>query len=156
MNAPDSLSLLAYAIPMKGEQTFTIKAAAEACGVSESTIRRKRFDLRKYGAIETKNGWQIPASALLAVGLPLDTVTAFDKADSPAQGEIGALREQIALLERLLATEQRRVDYLQEQLAQVTTVTRELLPRPTVKRTLWQRLTGRATVPPETGSSLVP
>lgn len=43
--------------------------AARVCGVSVSTIRRKRLELAEHGAAQTAKGWQIPVTALIAVGL---------------------------------------------------------------------------------------
>ena len=49
--------------------------AARVCGVSVSTVRRKREELVQYGAAQTAKGWQIPVTALIAVGL-MDRTTA--------------------------------------------------------------------------------
>ena len=49
--------------------------AASACGVSVSTLRRKRPQLKELGAAETAKGWQIPVTALITLGL-MDRVTA--------------------------------------------------------------------------------
>jgi hypothetical protein len=43
--------------------------AARVCGVSVSTIRRRRAELEKLGAAQTAGGWQIPVTALIAAGL---------------------------------------------------------------------------------------
>lgn len=38
-------------------------------GVSVSTLRRRRVELKKAGATITSAGWQVPMTALIAVGL---------------------------------------------------------------------------------------
>jgi hypothetical protein len=43
--------------------------AAKACGVSVSTLRRKRPELEAHGAAQTAKGWRIPITALIALGL---------------------------------------------------------------------------------------
>lgn len=43
--------------------------AAKACGVSVSTVRRKRADLEELGATATQSGWRIPIAALIGSGL---------------------------------------------------------------------------------------
>lgn len=72
--------------------------AAKACGVSVSTVRRKRDELREHGAAETAAGWQIPVTALIAVGLMTRTTEApaSDTPDDALKGELDALRHQLA------------------------------------------------------------
>ena len=48
---------------------FTMKEAADVAGVSVSTLRRRRTELEKAGATITSAGWQVPMTALIAVGL---------------------------------------------------------------------------------------
>lgn len=60
-----------------------LAAAAKACGVSESTLRRKRPDLLAAGAKQTAKGWSIPIPALIELGL-MDRTTLIP-ADSPSQ-----------------------------------------------------------------------
>lgn len=43
--------------------------AAKACGISVSTVRRKRAVLEKLGATATQSGWRIPIAALVGSGL---------------------------------------------------------------------------------------
>ena len=57
--------------------------AARICGVSESTIRRRRSDLIDLGATRGAQGWEIPIPALISLGL-LDRKT---PAESAAPGE---------------------------------------------------------------------
>ena len=48
---------------------FTMREAAHVAGVSVSTLRRRRTELEKAGAAITSTGWQVPMTALIAVGL---------------------------------------------------------------------------------------
>ena len=48
---------------------FTMKKAADVAGVSVSTLRRWRTELEEAGATITSAGWQVPMTALIAVGL---------------------------------------------------------------------------------------
>lgn len=48
---------------------FTMKEAANVAGVSVSTLRRRRAELEEAGATITSAGWQVPMTALIAVGL---------------------------------------------------------------------------------------
>lgn len=55
--------------------TLGLAKAAEACGKSVSTIRRRREELLREGATITEKGWQIPIPALVSLGL-MDSKTA--------------------------------------------------------------------------------
>lgn len=55
--------------PPAGVPTLGLAEAAKACGVSVSTLRRKRPELTAHGAAQTANGWRIPVTALIALGL---------------------------------------------------------------------------------------
>jgi hypothetical protein len=77
--------------------------AAKACGVSVSTLRRKRTDLEAHGAAQTAAGWHIPITALIAVGL-MERVTPPPAPDTPHDGVTGELE---ALRAKLAAAEQR-------------------------------------------------
>lgn len=57
-------------------------AAAKACGVSESTLRRKRPELLAAGAVQTPKGWSIPVPVLVQLGL-MDRTTAPDQVKPP-------------------------------------------------------------------------
>jgi hypothetical protein len=79
--------------------------AASACGVSVSTLRRKRAQLKELGAAETARGWQIPVTALISLGL-MDRVTAPPSRDTPPDaltGELETLRSQLAAAEQRAA-----------------------------------------------------
>jgi hypothetical protein len=94
--------------------------AAKACGVSVSTLRRKRQELTANGAAQTANGWRIPVTALIALGLMDRTTDAHHESrhDTPAipamtptmtgasnalAGELNALRAQLADAEQRAA-----------------------------------------------------
>lgn len=99
--------------PMTASDTLSLRGAAEACGVSESTIRRNRERLRQNGADRVGNEWVIPRSALIATGLlappdsppdrPVppshDTPTGSlpdSPRDSPSRNDLDALRGALA------------------------------------------------------------
>lgn len=91
--------------------------AARVCGVSVSTIRRKRLELAEHGAAQTAKGWQIPVTALIAVGLmgrttpPPETPSA-DAPDTPSEAPltppVDGLREELDVLRSQLADAERR------------------------------------------------
>jgi len=60
--------------PPAGGPTLGLAEAAKACGVSVSTLRRKRPELTAHGAAQTASGWRIPITALIALGL-MDRIT---------------------------------------------------------------------------------
>lgn len=94
--------------------------AARVCGVSVSTIRRKRLELAEHGAAQTAKGWQIPVTALIAVGLmervtpPPETPSEeiSDASDAPADVPLDALgdsfRQELDMLRSQLADAERR------------------------------------------------
>ena len=90
--------------------------AARTCGVSVSTLRRKREELREHGAYETGRGWQIPVTALIAVGLMARTTEAPSSdtppatPDGPLKAEVDALRQQLAAATQRAAVAEERVD----------------------------------------------
>lgn len=51
------------------EKTFSVKEAAELCGVSRNTIYRRREQLLEQGAEQTGTGLRIPFRTLISVGL---------------------------------------------------------------------------------------
>ena len=95
------------------EATFTVSEAAKACGVSRKTITRRLPDLAQHGATKSAQGWLLPVSSLLAVGLqpgkPSDaSVSATPRAEAEAlvtipRDEYEALRAKQAQADRLAA-----------------------------------------------------
>lgn len=83
---------------------FTMKEAADVAGVSVSTLRRRRTELEEAGATITSAGWQVPMTALIAVGLihgeGFHAAPPARPSTSPAQSSVEA--ESVArLLERV-------------------------------------------------------
>ncbi|WP_130799766.1 helix-turn-helix transcriptional regulator [Streptomyces otsuchiensis] len=80
---------------------LTQREAAAACGVSVSTIRRRRTDGAFPGAHQDEaRGWLIPVPDLLAAGLRLNAPAGPDPAAPPAGEDAAALRERLAEAER--------------------------------------------------------
>lgn len=106
--------------PPAGVPLLGLAEAAKACGVSVSTVRRKRPELAAYGAAQTAKGWRIPITALIAVGLmsrttDADSARRHDAPTTPVMtpptngandvltGEIDALRMKLAEAEQRAA-----------------------------------------------------
>jgi hypothetical protein len=66
---PPSSQLKGVTTPPAGGPTLGLAEAAKACGVSVSTLRRKRPELEANGAAQTAKGWRIPVTTLIALGL---------------------------------------------------------------------------------------
>lgn len=87
---------------MTTEQTYSINAAAKLTGYSIPTVRKRLSDLQKYGAIQIDGRWQIPVSALHAVGLTQRVTSNADSKDTgdalPSEtiSELETLRGQLA------------------------------------------------------------
>lgn len=64
----------AAASPAADTPTVGLAEAARMCGVSKPTIRRRAPELIAFGAVQSDQGWSIPVTALVAVGL-CDSVT---------------------------------------------------------------------------------
>lgn len=132
---------------MTSEQTFTLSQAAEVCGVSLSTIRRKRPELRKHGAIQSNKGWKIPASALIAAGLPLDKVNSPEPVNdslnerSLTPREYDLLTAQIADLRAALERERLRADNAEARLDRLLP-SAPAEPESEPRRGWWARLIG--------------
>lgn len=84
---PSTESLEGVKTPPSGVPALGLAEAAKACGVSVSTLRRKRPELAAYGAAQTATGWRIPVTALIAVGLMGRTTDAHHETrhDAPVQ-----------------------------------------------------------------------
>lgn len=132
---------------MSSEQNFTLTGATKACGVSMSTMQRKLDTLRKYGAIKTGRQWKIPASALIAAGLPLDRVTSLEQVTKPVNEQYETSQEkdqlyaQIADWKALYERERQRADKAEARLEKAEERLDRLLPSAEpVKQGFWSRL----------------
>jgi hypothetical protein len=106
-----SLSVVKPAMtPPPGVPLMGLAEAAKACGVSVSTIRRKRDQLTELGAAQTANGWHIPVTALIEAGLMERTTPAPspDTPDAPASPSSDALTGELEALRAKLADAERR------------------------------------------------
>lgn len=99
----------AYDCSMSSPEYLNITGAAELCGVSVSTIRRKRSELEKHGAVRTPAGWKIPLAALAAIGLDV-----VEKDNQPVndRSEQSETAHEIDFLKYQLKAERSRVDEL--------------------------------------------
>ncbi|MGW9454191.1 helix-turn-helix transcriptional regulator [Streptomyces sp. NPDC055632] len=90
--------------------------AASACGVSRSTIRRRREAGELPGCVQDEErGWLIPVEALLAAGFRLDAPTppedaasAGPAAETAGPAAAGTVGEDVAVLRAELERERRR------------------------------------------------
>jgi hypothetical protein len=139
--------------PPAGVPVLGLAEAAKACGVSVSTLRRKRTELAAHGAAQTARGWHIPVTALIALGLmgrtsdthhesrhdtpmkPAMTATTGGTGDVLA-GELEALRgkladaEQRAAVAEAIAAERERIIQTQAMALRMLEATKA--PAPTV------------------------
>lgn len=87
---------------MSTEEIYSINAAAKLTGYSVPTIRKRLPALKKAGATQKEGLWNIPLSALHAVGL----MVKIEGGKLPSKGseeELIALRLQVAQLEAKLS-----------------------------------------------------
>jgi predicted DNA-binding transcriptional regulator YafY len=105
--------------PPAGVPTLGLAEAAKACGVSVSTLRRKRPDLEAHGAAQTATGWRIPVTALIALGLMSNTTDAPTEPPSPryAPDTLDALQARLDAQQTELDSARERRDALRSQLA---------------------------------------
>lgn len=105
------------------ELVLSLHRAARVCGVSLSTLRRRKPELQAHGAVVDPSGWRIPASALLALGLiaTLDSAATLvpavaETAAKPSPGATGSsaipaqLVDEIAELQRQLIEARHRAE----------------------------------------------
>jgi len=85
------------------EPVFTVKQAAQACGVSARTIMRRLADGGLVAYKDERDAWQIPVSALITAGFAVGKPSDPDPTP-PATGEptVNELRVRIELLEARL------------------------------------------------------
>jgi len=131
-------------------QVIGLAEAAKVSGVSESTIRRRRAELKALGAVQGPKGWQIPIPALIQLGL-MSSTTAPDTATAPETPPVAPMTDAMtgstyqeleALRGALIAAEHRaelaeaRASERAEQIADLRTALRMIeAPRePVVQR----------------------
>lgn len=73
-------------------QVIGLAEAAKVSGVSESTIRRRRAELKELGAVQGPKGWQIPIPALIQLGL-MSSTTAPDTVTAPETPPVAPLTD---------------------------------------------------------------
>lgn len=110
-----------------------LREAADRCGVSVNTIRKRQRDGRLPNAIVDEQGWRIPITDLIADGLePVSPRLAEQRAlaearfpgPSPRPGEPTAvddeLRRHIATLERLVAAQELHIADLRRRIEEAS------------------------------------
>ncbi|MET9957191.1 helix-turn-helix domain-containing protein [Streptomyces sp. NPDC006339] len=122
---------------------LTQREAATACGVSRSTIRRRREDGDLPGCVQDpQRGWLIPVDALLAAGFKLNAPAPPDTpepaAPEPAPAaDVAALRAELSEARHAAELAAVEAEYLRRQLADrdqhledLRTALRALTPAP--------------------------
>lgn len=95
---------------VSGPPVLGLAEAAKACGLSVSTVRRRKRDLISHGATVSETGWQIPVPALVALGM-LDRATpppAADSRDPDTRPDTPGDRAELDRLRELLDQAERR------------------------------------------------
>lgn len=95
-----------------GEPVFTVQQAAEAIGVSRSTVYRAMEDLMEHGATRDGKTTYIPFSALIATGLAPSTSPPDNERDT-SKTSLGTRKEEPVETRETLAEE-----HLRERLAE--------------------------------------
>lgn len=98
-------------------QDLSLNEAAKVCGVSPSTIRRNREELRALGAICEPSGWHVTLDQLIGAGLTTKvraTPTEGLPATPTKSAQVEALEAHIATLEVALARERVRADLAEQ------------------------------------------
>lgn len=81
-----------------------LKEASRVTGVSLSTLRRRRGDLRNAGATQHADGtWSIPVHTLVTLGMldkvgpsaPVPSTSTEGPSDAPTWGQMASLRDQL-------------------------------------------------------------
>jgi DeoR/GlpR family transcriptional regulator of sugar metabolism len=83
---------------MSSQEIYSINAASKLTGYSLPTIRKRLPALKKAGAIQRGGVWEIPLSALHAVGL-MSKVESGKVSSKGSEEEIATLRLQLAQAE---------------------------------------------------------
>ena len=92
--------------------TFSLREAADVAGVSVSTMRRRKAALQEAGAIISDTGWQVPMTALIAVGLIAGEGTGPERTEDQPGKDSGTVRlhERIAELEHQVSELRHRAE----------------------------------------------
>ncbi len=107
-------------------EVMSLAEAARVCKVSPSTVRRRRDDLRRVGAVCEPSGWKVTLDQLIAVGLTT-RVRGGDPGvpggavpstvpSATVEATLEALRSHVATLEASLERERVRADMAEARL----------------------------------------
>jgi hypothetical protein len=123
---------------MSTQPNFSINAAAKLTGYSIPTIRKRLPALKDAGAVQVEGSWQIPLSALHAVGLmvKVEGGTVSSKANDD---EVATLRARITELETRAAVAEAIATERGDALADMRNAMRQLEGRAPSKRRWFSR-----------------
>lgn len=98
-----------------------LSQAAEMTGKAKNTIRKRRDELVKNGAVISKSGWIIPVPALIAAGLLANSTPVGSHEHSSehtgVQNELERLKIENAILNERTRQQEHRIADLQIQLS---------------------------------------
>lgn len=94
------------AVVSTSDPMLSMGEAAAACGLSRSTLQRRKTDLIAAGATVSPAGWLIPRSALTQLGL----LPAAPTGSTPVTGIPAAQAGEVARLQAALANALRRAE----------------------------------------------
>ena len=144
---------------------FTMKEAADVAGVSVSTLRRRRTELEKAGATITSTGWQVPITALIAVGLihgegfrPAPQARPSTPSVQPAEGSesTGRLLERVRELEAEIQEWRRRAEVAEARAEERRRALDALQTANETERMALRMLTGQSSHTPQTPAAQEP
>lgn len=120
--------------------------AAQRTGLSVSTLRRRRDDLRTHGATQHANGsWSIPIDTLVSLGM-LDRIAPDEPAQDVAPDEVADLRVEVERERGLRLAAEREVQAITAHLATAQSTIRMIEAAPPKIETRLERIEVPVTV----------
>lgn len=123
---------------MSTQPNFSINAAAKLTGYSIPTIRKRLPALKDLGAVQIEGSWQIPLSALHAVGLMVK-VEGGEVSSKNNDEQVTDLLQRVAHLETRVAVAEAVASERGDALADMRNAMRQLEGRPPAKRSWFSR-----------------
>lgn len=118
---------------MSTQPNFSINAAAKLTGYSIPTIRKRLPALKDLGAVQIEGSWQIPLSALHAVGLMVK-VEGGEVSSKNNDEQVTDLLQRVAHLETRVAVAEAVASERGDALADMRNAMRQLEGRPRRKK----------------------